>query len=282
MIVALFLVLIRIRHPCLKFVMSAKFGIGESRRRWSDYVTSPVFLIALSFAVIAHIVGFVAIQVTPGVEPSTVTRRPFVEYVSASLLDGDAALKEQASLFDAAPLFIPTKWNASRESIELGFDTVEDGFSDYLPEFNLERELKPDWIAELNAAEVAEPIDLLQPRFIRMFALLGTSGTDPIPFTQEGSIASIRIIGSNGVRSVPANEILLPLEVEPGLGTAARLLNPVRFYLLVSGDGRLISGPHMASGSGVPEFDQLVREWLLEPKVFLQLPAGYLEVEVYP
>ena len=264
--------------------MSAKFSSNSSLKRLANYMKSRTFLFALLLGVLAHLGGFLVFKVLSRAMPAPMVYQPFVEYVSPKLLDADPALKEQASLFDAAPLFIPTSWNASREQVELGFDSVIDGFGDYLPEFRLLAELKPDGINEELVSDVRAPVDLLQPRFINLFSEVGTTGaSSPVSFEASGPRAIFQRIGSGEYpdRSQKLIEIALDGEV-PISGGIELLQNPARFYISMSGDGRLVSGPSLLTSSGVAAFDSLIIQWLKTPGVFSRLPGGDFEVEVYP
>lgn len=247
---------------------------------WLRRFSSPVFIFALTVGTLLHFGGFFFFRVISTTLPIQEQRAPFVGYVSTDLLGEEVALEEQAILFDSAPLFIPTKWNATRVSLDMGRDLTSDGFSAFVPEFTVLEELQPKGLFELELFEVEQPSDLLASRFIPFFSILGQSVDAPVALPKSGSVAVIRALGDAAIpgRSETIREIPAELNFEG----SAFVSRPVRVELLLSGAGIVLSGPRILEGSGDAQYDAAVMVWLENPSVHAQLPSGFLQIEVYP
>lgn len=250
------------------------------KRLW-EQIDPRTFWLIFGVVVLAHLALYLAVTFLNRSVSTVEVKRPFLEYVSADLLDTDLALREQAILLDSAPLFIPTRWNAtSRQPLRLGFDSTTDGFQDYLPEFSLLNDLKPFGLSESDPAEVSRPEDLLKPRFLDAYRSVGTSGGEITALEPTTPTAVIRILEAGAWRSAQASVLSLNVDIEVDSGN--QILNPASVYIQISGTGDLISGPILNAGSGSNDFDELVISWVQRVDVLARLPAGYLEVEIYP
>lgn len=247
---------------------------------WLRRFSSPVFILALTLGTLLHLVGFFLFRVISTTLPIQESRRPFVGYVSPGLLDGDAALEEQAILFDSAPLFIPTKWNSTRVSLELGRDLTTDGFSAFVPEFSQWEELQPKGLPGIQLTEVEQPKDLLASRFIPFFSILGQSVDAPAALPKSGPVAVIRTLG--GVSIPGLSESMRQIPAELNLEGSALVSRPIRIEVLISGAGTILSGPRILESSGDAQYDTAVMNWLGDTSVRMRLPGGFLQIEVYP
>lgn len=136
----------------------------------SQRVVSPLLRLALLLGVALHLAGFLLFRVISSPLPERAATPPFVQYVSADSLANDTELEEQAALFDSAPLFIPTRWNASQSSpVYLG-DAARGQFPEFEPEIDLLAELQPSSLLVAADLQVNAPIDLLASQFWRLFA----------------------------------------------------------------------------------------------------------------
>jgi len=248
-------------------------------RAWLRQLASPVFLVALAFGIFLHLAGFLVFRVVTSELPTPQEKAPFVNYVTPELMASDPELEEQATLLDSAPLFIPSEWTTTRQLVVLGRDSVGDGFSEFEPQINLDRELKPNGLTEVDAGTVVAPVDLLALRFWNLFAYLGRTDPEPVPFAAAGPSAKIQVLEHGSDRQeLNGGEMDVELDMVP----AALLVRPMRLLVLVSGAGRVLSGPTMMQSSGDVAFDEAVLDWARRPDVAARLPVGYLEIEVYP
>ena len=117
--------------------MSDAIQQNQSAPHRSQRLVSPLFRIGLLLGVAIHLAGFLIFRVTSNPLPDREEVGPFVEYVSAGSLAIDRELEEQAELFDSAPLFIPTRWNASHMTTYDVGDALQAAFSDFEPEVDL-------------------------------------------------------------------------------------------------------------------------------------------------
>ena len=109
---------------------------------------SPVLRLALLLGVAVHLIGFFVFRVASSSLPEREVASPFVQYVSMSDLASDLELEEQAALFDSAPLFIPTRWNASQVDRPRVGGFVQNQFPAFEPEIHLLSALGPSNFAQ--------------------------------------------------------------------------------------------------------------------------------------
>ena len=103
---------------------------------------------------------------------------PYVTFVSEDSFANDAELEEYAMLFDSAPLFIPTRWNAS-QLVKINFENTSTGrFSEFEPAIGLFSELEPESLLKANNYRIEQPLDLLNSRFWRFFDDFGRSAEE--------------------------------------------------------------------------------------------------------
>ena len=77
-------------------------------------IFSPLLCVALVIGLIAHLIGFIGFRVTTKSLPQSNSQAAFLKYTANNSLDELGIADENALLFDSAPLFIPTKWNAAQ------------------------------------------------------------------------------------------------------------------------------------------------------------------------
>ena len=253
----------------------------RKQRAWLRQLASPVFVVALAVGVILHLVGFLVFRVMTSELPAPVEKSPFVNYVNPKLLARQSQLEEQAMLFDSAPLFIPTQWSATRSYVAMGRDSVGDGFTEFEPQIDVLSELKPEGFMEDEAGAVATPDDLLALRYWDLFSNMGRTDIELEPYQDALPVAKIQVLDHAASMSGKMDrpfELDVVLEYVP----SGLLDRPVRALVLISGAGRVLSGPTLIQASGDSEFDQAILAWLEQADVAVRMPAGYLEVEIYP
>lgn len=185
----------------------------------------------------------------------------------------DAALREQAELFDPKPLFLPTRWNARPAKLtgtarEPG-DTV---FENFKPRLTF-----PENALNLGfpsmATPPARPIDALAVGTPRR-PLLGLGRLDlPVePLEPRGGFVEVRTAG--GGEDILTGE----LPATPPSGDWA----PLEFVVAVNAAG-LIAPPQLIRGSGRDEVDAYFRTFLARDfRLGSRLPAGFFRVRIGP
>lgn len=246
---------------------------SEERKRRSHWAISPVLRISLLIGIAIHLAGFLMFRVVSNPLPHREDTPPFVQYVSAGSLANDEELEEQAALFDSAPLFIPTRWNASQALQLVQRNGLSGKFPEFEPEINLPAALQPSSLPVAEDFNVEEPIDLLDSRFWRFFSGFGRSTDAIVEFPASLPVAEVSVIGGS--------EQLLSIPAKLDYTTAAPVSRPVVYYLRVT-DGGELAVPTLGQSSGNETFDRAAGLWLRLPEVLGQLPGGYLAITVFP
>ena len=234
----------------------------------------PVLRLALLAGVVVHLAGFLLFRLESTMLPIRDQSAPFVRYLSASSIAGDLALEEQSQLFDSAPLFIPTEWNAAQIVPLAGTDRTLDRFQEFEPQINLSAALKTSSLPVQEQELVQEPVDLLRSHFWAFFDSFGQVQQQITPFPESGHIAVVSIVGKEAESWT--------LESSLNFSDTVTVPEPVQLYLRVSGSGLLIGEAVVAQSSGNPSFDLAAKDWISSPQVFGQFPVGYLSITIYP
>jgi hypothetical protein len=239
----------------------------------SQQLISPVLRLALLLGVALHLAVFLFFRVISSPLPQRAARPSFAQYVSADSLASDAELEEQAALFDSAPLFIPTRWNASQASPVNLRNAARGQFPEFEPEINLLRELQPSSRLVARDLNVSAPIDLLASRFWRFFE--GAPSEALVALPASPPIAEVVVL---------ASPTAAPLSLPAALTftSAAPVARPVLYYLRVFAGGVVWAAPTLGRSSGNQAFDAAAAEWLGRSEVQAQLPQGYLSITVFP
>lgn len=241
----------------------------------SQFLVSPVLRIALFVGVSIHLIGFLVFRVQTGDLPGREPEPALVRYVSPVTLASDLALQEQAELMDSAPLFVPTRWNASQEIVALTSDRLSQRFALFEPKIDLLTTLQPQEKIIVSNREVETPLDLLGLRYWSVFKDFGTSDQTVEPFVDAVLTAEVLQLD----RGAAARPSIISVD-SPEL-SALRADAPAVLQLRVSGEGRSLGASLLVESSGSEEFDTAARNWLQQQAGLGQLPAGYLWVRVY-
>ena len=253
--------------------MSDAEQIPKSRKSRPWKQISPLLKVSLLGAILVHILVFLLFQMRSIHLSDREPPKPYVTFVSEDSFAKDAELEEYAMLFDSAPLFIPTRWNAS-QLVEVDFETVSMGhFSEFEPTIKLLDELQPEGLLITEDYQMDEPSDLLNSRFWRFFEGFGQSPEPVSAFESVAPIAEISVIGE------ARPTISLNVDLEPVASFSA--LNPVSYTIRRYNNGLVWGAPTLVETSGNQAFDQSVARWLQRPEVLSQLPVGYLLVRVF-
>ena len=250
--------------------VDSKRGEGATIVRY----ISPVLLGALLAGVLVHLAGFLIFRVKSNPLPTRDERGAFVRYVSANSMAGDRALEEQAQLFDSAPLFVPTQWNAAQNVSLMPRDRVGERFPEFEPEIMLSAALHASNLPMGKEDIVETPSDLLKSRFWTFFERFAQVEEAVEPFPTVGHFAEIVVVGGAGAT--------LSMESPLEFTDTSAVPEPVSLFLRLTGGGQTLGEPVVSQSSGNPVFDRAAQEWLRRPETIGQLPSGYLLITVYP
>lgn len=255
-------------------MVAEKLGILS---KWPVFRFSPMLCWALLLGILTHVAGFLVFRVQlgrfTGIEPSA----PFVVFLDGAAMEADSLANERAQLFDSAPLFIPTPWNAAARDYRTLEVPAAGNFEDYLPTISLEQELWPSGTFGLRGELVEGPSDFLDLRFLSPFRTFGQTAQKPVEPLDHASFVRVQVMTTDpGVAKGGA--ILSPLS---GFPETAGLSRPVSFTLHLSSDGRLLSLPILLESSGREALDLWAQQWLVAPERLASLPGGRLEVTFF-
>lgn len=239
----------------------------------SQKLLSPVLRIALLLGIIVHLAGFLIFRVISNPLPAREPTATFVQYVSPHSLLVGAELEEQAVLFDSAPLFVPSPWNAAHNLLPPSRDRGLLRFPSYLPEMDLSStSLLPASLPVGQTYSVQEPADLLVLRYWDLFRDITQERSTPVELADTGVFAEVRSLKGEVLRTLPANVESLSM-----IAT-----QPVSYFLRVEAGGRVLGRPTLSDSSGDAAFDASAYNWLVESGVAAGLPAGLFEIRIYP
>ncbi len=248
---------------------------GPSR---SQRVLSPILRVSLLLGVAVHLVGFLIFKVSSNPLPTRQDSSAYIEYVSDDFLNEDVELKEQAMLFDSAPLFIPTQWNVAAQTYETHLSAGNWTFPHIDPQIDLRAELKPSVGLIMDVDELNEPMDLLaSPHWSFFDGFVGEARVvEPLPDPEP--FALVRVVAVSQVGA----PVLQTIRVA-GLAYEGQLARaPVSYWLRISPELAFASQPLLNKSSGSRLFDESVLTWLKLPSTLARLPNGYLLITVYP
>jgi len=254
--------------------------MGEARARRSRGgfarrgFFSPLAAAALLGGVAAHVLGFLVFRIETRPLPETRRARPFLVYADLEGGEASGRMAERARLSDAAPLFVPTRWNASQQVDFRTRAPAARPLDAFEPPVAPAEALRPDTLTLPGDPGVEGPADLLRTEFWRLFDDFAVTPSTPEPLGGEGPVAEVTEMEASGAP-------LRWLEARFDHGASELPSRPAEFLVRV-GAGGLVSGPRLARGSGSDVFDRAARAWLAEARTADRLPAGYLRVRVFP
>jgi len=241
---------------------------------------SPLLRVAFFLGILVHFLGFLIFRIASDPLPTRQEEAAFIALVTAASGPGDSGLMEQASLFDSAPLFVPGEWSAAAQ-VFLDRDVADwRDFPDIEPDIKLMDALRPPGLSLAGVAPVQQPADLLDLRFWNLLRTFGQKELDVLAFEYAGSLVQVTVIG--GHQQYPQllldHDIRMELDVPPGEAATG----PLVLYVNMSAPGFPIGAPVIGQSSGSAVWDRQVLAWLRRPATLAQLPAGYLQLRVFP
>lgn len=240
---------------------------------------SPLLRAALVLGLLVHGLGFLIFRIASDPLPAREESPAFITLVSTQRQEDAAELVEQASLFDSAPLFIPGEWSSAAQVFSARTERDWRSFPDFEPELELKDEIRPSRFSLAQASDLEQPSDLLHWRFWDLFSAFGEKESRVQAFEQAESIASITILSGN---SVYPPEYNIRMAVDLPEAEALFAAQPLVIILNMSAPGLPMGTPLLKQSSGSEAIDARVLEWLGWPATLAQLPAGFLELRVYP
>ena len=239
----------------------------------SNKMLSPFSCILILLGVCVHLVGFLVFRVVSNPLPIREAMPPFVQFVSPNKLLPGEAFEEQVALFDSAPLFVPTKWNASQRLRPLSRERTLLNFSAYgEPQSDFSSDLISKGMPVGLKFSVKEPVDLLALRYWDLFRGVGQTASLVEELEDTGVFVEVRTVEGRLVKTAPADLTLL----------SRQAIQPTTYFQGVDSGGRILGRPTLSMSSGDPTFDTAAYTWLVESGFSAGLPAGFFEIRVYP
>lgn len=226
---------------------------------------------AILLGIVVHLAVFVALSFESKSVEMEKTREAFVQYPDRRESEHSALLKEQASLFDTAPLFLPTPQNHSFSLKEIQMQEKETTLFDSFPaKITLARS---NWetFSWFEEPEFSDYRGILRSEFWNIFHYLGSSPRSKEVEVKRGSLVEIIPYG----RSTPILVEPLPSQIrQVGEGV---LWSPVALQILVDRIGP-IGAPFLVNSSGSYRIDEAIEGYLLEAARNWGLRPGYYRV----
>jgi len=214
---------------------------------------------------------------TPSVAPAKFPP-VYVHYAGATGASSDAALNEQAELFDSEPLFLPTPWNFAARSFatkpmrpqpfsDFTAKTPEDG------NFSLPSNISVD---------NHDPVAALRPGQWLYLGVLGQAPNPTAKLPPRGALLrTTRIDTGASAGPVVLDETLSVAAVPNSTQNLAALWGPATYLLLFSGTGS-VGVPLLVNSSGIDAVDDDWRNWLDDHFRRHPLPPGTYQAVVGP
>jgi hypothetical protein len=232
---------------------------------------------ALLLGVLVHLAGFFIFRVISNPLPSGEESPAFVALVSTDGKGGDKEIVAQADLFDSAPLFIPGEWSSASGLLPSEVLREWEAFPDFEPSIKLMDEVKPDRLSLPQAASVAQPEDLLDFRFWDLFDYFGQVEVALERPDGWASLASVIVLSGNDEQAKK-----FEIQIERAFSSGEFAERPVVFFVNMAAPGLIMGAPVLRQSSGAGSLDAEALEWLERPETMAKLPAGFLELRVYP
>lgn len=234
------------------------------------YRSASVMLGALVCGLGFHLAGFLLFKVDAGDLAYKGPPKPFL-YLVETEGSRDPVLAEQALLEDPAPLFLPTRWNASLSGVS-AFGPLEepDLFSSFPEEVTASAETFRATLEQRPPRPVAPLQTIGEPPPFRLF---GAGDIDVKPLARRFGQVEIREVASGRVVHTTA---LVPI---PAIA-ALQYWEPAELLVTVSPLGA-VGTPFLARSTGNDAADEAIRQTLIRSGLHT-LPPGYYAVTVGP
>jgi len=206
----------------------------------------------------------------------------YVHYAGAAGAITDAALSEQAELFDSEPLFLPTPWNFAARSFAAK-PVRPQPFADFPadPPKDEQFSLPPN-----ASAGNLDPVAALRPGQWVFLSVLGQAPNPAAKLPPRGALLRVTRLDSAAASSNPASLVVLDETLSPAIVPKSTqnleaLWGPATFLLLFSGTGS-VGEPLLVNSSGIDAVDDDWRNWLDDHFRRHPLPPGTYQAVVGP
>ena len=196
--------------------------------------------------------------------------KPSIDYIDLSRSDIRA---DQALLEDSAPLFLPTRWNASTSpEAGLGDDVI--GISIHPPELHA---VNSPFFGEGPKLDFGtQPPPVFSDGLAATFSTLGLARENSVvqSETSRGGVMVITRMGDNTVREFPLpNEVLSESKVG--------IWSPVEFFCTIE-NLTAMGSPSQTKFSGINELDQALSRFAKQKVYESGLSSGFYRITAYP
>ncbi len=231
--------------------------------------------IALAAGFFLHLLTFAALRIVTLSSPEVSFPEPFIKFPQDLVeTDGESADISYGDLFDPAPLFLPTLWNYAPDFGNLHLEReVEPLFEPYEPVISLSAQ-PPAILAEEIQPRYNIPRNVLESERGNDFSIIGRREQVIEKAPQRAGFMEVKKAGSESWMM----ESVLP----DGLAEATRdMLSWVVFQVLIDKTGP-VGEPLLLKGSGTPQTDLSLRDYLATPFLLAGLKPGYYVVTFGP
>lgn len=243
---------------------------GKSKKRGRLF-----WLTAVAAALAIHAVGLLLFQVDDETTQEAEVDYSFVTMPSPFLNEsGGELLREQASLFDSAPLFLPTGWNAASSPAVNALEQRPAELFDSFPAQLSYGETDFGLGAIVNL-KTRSPLQTLERFSDRSHNVFGRAEVDHPKLSRR--FALLEVVDSSGGKLVLSSPV--PMEGAPDEG--GQLWEPAEFLVQVEAVG-VLGDPVLLRGSGLEEVDQYLRDSLRRLMRERMLATGYYRVLAGP
>lgn len=237
---------------------------------------TPLALAAIFGGAAVHALAVMLVRVPDPTVPVPADATPLVRWVEDT--GSDARVREQAMLFDSAPLFVPTVWNSASAIDDVAsLEEQAELYGVFPPRLRIDETDAPT--GELAARFRPPDVDPL--RDMRM--LRGTEGfgkgaevSERVPAPQPVRILVEALTGGGDAAEL---RLALP-EIVAGIIPEGLWETPV--FFVDAGLTGVVGPPVLARSSGIEELDSGLRRHLAGRDFARRLEAGYYRVTLVP
>ncbi len=237
---------------------------------------TPLALAAILGGTAVHVLAIVLVRLPEAAIPSPAGAAPFVRWAEDA--DEDTRIREQALLFDSAPLFVPTVWNSA--SAVDGVASLEEQaelYGPFRPRLRIDAVDAP--IGEFAARFRPQALDPL--RDVRMLRGTEGFGKDSAAVGSAPAPRPVRILAEPLAPDGAASEQRLELPESVAEAVPGGLWETPVFFLHIGLSG-MVGAPVLSRSSGVEDLDTALRHHLAGADFARRLEPGYFRVTLVP
>lgn len=231
--------------------------------------------VGVAAAVLVHAAGLFFLRVDPMEEEISEADYSFASlpWMGEEEAQGDL-LREQAYLFDSAPLFLPTRWNAVSSPVVRALEQRPPELFNSFPA-HLSSSEDEHGLGEMETDDPVSPAISLEAFGRAMPMPFGRNPVDLPNLERRAALIEVRKPGEE--------ELILAewIPVEDAPERAGELWAPSEFLIHVENVG-VVGEPVLLSGSGVEEVDLFLREEIRQLLRDRMLEVGYFRVVAGP